>query len=269
MSIMYSSSARGSHVFRPTVAKEPTIPGQAEGLEDEAEEDAEEDDLTLINPPTGSSFMMAQDTGSSATAGGSSATAGSSVAIPSVAASSVISGSSSQAFSTSINPSISGGKRPHSLISSKSDSTPFSLPMSTTSASEITTMTTQSSSGQPVEPAKKRSRGSAVSGHSAKDISVRTGRATPASAVIGMQGSINRLTDIFEKNMSTNVAEDPATASRNRAIGLVQELDDGLTTDQKIKLISFFMEDLVAANTYISLTDPEVRKGWVLVMLSK
>jgi hypothetical protein len=67
--------------------------------------------------------------------------------------------------------------------------------------------------------------------------------------------------------MSTNAGEDPDTASRNRAMGLVQELDDGLTTDQKVKLISFFMKDIIAANTYISLSDAEVRRGWILAIL--
>jgi hypothetical protein len=50
---------------------------------------------------------------------------------------------------------------------------------------------------------------------------------------------------------------------------LVQEYDDDLTVDKKIALVSYFAKDLVAANTYISLTDHEVRKGWVRAILKK
>jgi hypothetical protein len=40
---MYSSSARGSHIFCPTTAKEPTL--------DEADDHDLEDDSTIVNPP--------------------------------------------------------------------------------------------------------------------------------------------------------------------------------------------------------------------------
>ena len=62
---------------------------------------------------------------------------------------------------------------------------------------------------------------------------------------------------------------DPATTARSRAIKLVQDQEDGLTTAQKIALIRCFMEDAVVADTYIMLTDPEVRQGWILEMLMK
>lgn len=54
------------------------------------------------------------------------------------------------------------------------------------------------------------------------------------------------------------MAEDPSTISCNCAIGLVQEQDDGLATMQKVDMIKCFTADVVAANTYLSLTDPEV-----------
>ena len=84
-----------------------------------------------------------------------------------------------------------------------------------------------------------------------------------------MQPQMHQPSDIVEKSMTIHLAEDPATTSRNRAIRLVQEQEDGLTTDQKVAMISFFMEDVVAAETYILLTDPEVRQGWILMMLMK
>jgi hypothetical protein len=81
-----------------------------------------------------------------------------------------------------------------------------------------------------------------------------------------MQGSINRLTDIFEKSM-LGPAEDPAAASRVRAIELVQAQEDGLSTEEKVAMVMKFMKDTVMAETYMSLTDPEVRRYWVLGML--
>jgi len=61
----------------------------------------------------------------------------------------------------------------------------------------------------------------------------------------------------------------PATTSRNRAIRLIQEQEDGLTADQKIAMIIYFVEDNDLASTYVLLTDPEVRKGWILMTLMK
>ena len=73
-----------------------------------------------------------------------------------------------------------------------------------------------------------------------------------------MQGSINQLTDIFERSMTSHLAEDPATTSQSHVMALVQEYDDDLTVDEKTALIAYFAKDIVAANTYISLTDHEV-----------
>ena len=98
-----------------------------------------------------------------------------------------------------------------------------------------------------------------VSGQSVKDIAAPAGNVTPASA------NIDRLTDI----MVSHLVEDPATTSRNRAISLLQEQEDGLTTDQKVAMISCFMENVVAADTYILLTAPELRQSWIHMMLMK
>ena len=83
-----------------------------------------------------------------------------------------------------------------------------------------------------------------------------------------IQPQMHQPTDIVEKPMAIHFADDP-TISRKRAISLVQEQEDGLTTDQKIAMISCFMEDVVAADIYILLTDPEVRQGWIRKKLMK
>ena len=74
---------------------------------------------------------------------------------------------------------------------------------------------------------------------------------------------------IVEKFTTIHCDENHATASRDSAISLLQEQEDGLTSVQKIAMIFCFMEDVVAAKTYILLTDPEVRQGWILKMLKK
>ena len=78
--------------------------------------------------------------------------------------------------------------------------------------------------------------------------------------------SMHQPTDI---GVEKPIAEDPATIRRSRAIRLVQEREDGLTTDQKVAMVSCFMEDTVASDTYVLLTDPEVRQAWILMMLMK
>ena len=97
-----------------------------------------------------------------------------------------------------------------------------------------------------------------------KDVDIETSES--------MQGGKDKPKDglrILEKSMMTHLDEDRATTSRNCAIRLLQEQEDGLMTDQKIAMVLCFMEDDVAANTYILLTDPEVRRGWILKMLKK
>ncbi|KAF8220351.1 hypothetical protein L208DRAFT_1382695 [Tricholoma matsutake] len=88
---------------------------------------------------------------------------------------------------------------------------------------------------------------------------------TPATAIIGMQGSINQLTDIFEKSMAPG--EDPAVAHREKAMQFLQEVDDGLSVGDKVAMISIFMKQAAAVNTYLSLTDTEVQQAWIHKML--
>lgn len=140
--------------------------------------------------------------------------------------------------------------------------------------SVVTTVSTPlSSSDQPVTTRSKGSKGgssrhSGVSGQSTEDSVAPAEDIALASAIIGMQGSINRLIDIFEQSMS-HLAEDPTVSRLSSAIRLMQEQEDDLTMDQKIAMISCFTRDVNAANTYISLYVPEVRRAWISIMLSK
>ena len=95
--------------------------------------------------------------------------------------------------------------------------------------------------------------------------SARLAKISPATAVVGMQGSINRLTDIFEKSMAQG--DDPGVERRSRALQLVQQTEDGLSVGDKVALIALFMKDNVAVETYLSLNDADVRRAWITTML--
>jgi hypothetical protein len=81
-----------------------------------------------------------------------------------------------------------------------------------------------------------------------------------------MQGTVNQLTDVFEKSMA--VPEEGSVMCRDQAMQLVQEVEDGLLTTEKVGLITHFMNNTVAADTYLSLKDSDVRKVWICNMLT-
>ena len=95
--------------------------------------------------------------------------------------------------------------------------------------------------------------------------SARLAKISPATAVVGMQGSINRLTDIFEKSMAQG--DDPGVERRSRALQLVQQAEDGLSVGDKVALIALFMKDNVAVETHLSLNDADVCQAWITTML--
>lgn len=81
----------------------------------------------------------------------------------------------------------------------------------------------------------------------------------------GIQGSLDRLTDIFASSMMT--PEDGTITQRNQAIRFLQEVDDGLSTNDKVKMVSLFMNNIVVADMYISLMDIDIRRAWLHAML--
>jgi hypothetical protein len=85
-----------------------------------------------------------------------------------------------------------------------------------------------------------------------------------------MQSLINRLTDIFERSMTQPLPSsvDPSLACKMEAIQHLQaSADDGLSVAQKASMVSLFMKDVVAANTYLVLTDVDVRREWMMQLL--
>ena len=95
---------------------------------------------------------------------------------------------------------------------------------------------------------------------------------TPAVAIHGMQGTLNCLTDIMERNIHIggpiagfSSLPDPVSMIRTQAIKLLQACDDGLLTSQKTKLIRKFMKDIDQAE--VALDDDELRHNWLQEML--
>jgi hypothetical protein len=91
-------------------------------------------------------------------------------------------------------------------------------------------------------------------------------QATQAAALMGMQGSINHLTDVFAESMRPPETE--TALRRKHALKLLQEQNDQLTPIQKARMASCFQKDISAADTYVSLVDPLVREKWINLMLS-
>ena len=92
---------------------------------------------------------------------------------------------------------------------------------------------------------------------------------TQATAVVGMQASINRLTDIFERSQQPSQPQDRVLEKKGRALKLVQERDDGFDVGQKVALISIFEENPTTIDTYLGLTDSELRQAWISHLLAK
>jgi len=155
--------------------------------------------------------------------------------------------------------SIKSGKRSYSAMSSESGQL-MSLQASGSTLAVLLPL------------AKKVQRGLSSRGSEPKSLEQGSNSArladkiTPASAVVGMQGSINRLTDIFEKSMLPS--DDPAVTHRGRAIQHVQEAEDELSIENKVALILMFMKDNVVVDTYLSLTDIQVRRAWISHLLN-
>ena len=91
--------------------------------------------------------------------------------------------------------------------------------------------------------------------------SASTGRITSAVALNSMQGSINRLTDAFEKSMTTPL--DTVSSKQNEAVLLLQSRDDDLDYDQVTKVIDIFRTDPSAVNVYIALSNDTMRRNWL------
>jgi hypothetical protein len=74
-----------------------------------------------------------------------------------------------------------------------------------------------------------------------------------------MQGSINLLTTTFQTSMKS----DPVTKVYQKAVGLLQTRDDGLSHKQKVTLFHMFTDRHSVAQTYIAIVDDDLHQMWL------
>ena len=93
---------------------------------------------------------------------------------------------------------------------------------------------------------------------------------TPAVAIYGMQGTLNRLTDIIERNINIQSSTSPTVppSLRTQAITLLQTRNDNLLISEKTKLVCAFTKDIELAEVYVVLEDDELRQAWLRNLLA-
>ena len=80
-----------------------------------------------------------------------------------------------------------------------------------------------------------------------------------------MQGTMNRVTDIFEKSVTQPL--DPQAGAQDEALDFLQTREDGLSLTEQKKLVILFMKDAVIAQTYNRLVNEDLRRSWIAEML--
>lgn len=164
------------------------------------------------------------------------------------------------------NSSNSSGKRKlDHLLNDDSDARSYQSSSATVppSSSSVT-----ASESEP--PAKKKSSHSSSQSTSTTSVvkpSPKITKISNAVAMHGIQGTINRLTDIFER--SVNAPLDPRAAGRSDALQLLQSRNDGLSVNERTKMVNLFAENHVMAEMYVGLVDDELRQSWLQGMLER
>jgi hypothetical protein len=123
----------------------------------------------------------------------------------------------------------------------------------------------------------QNSQGSHTGSKGSKTSARLSSKLSPATAVVGMQGSINRLTDILEKSMAPPPLPPPPPRSfeelssqrRTDAMQRLQVTDDHLSLTQKVGMVSLFNKDIKIVDTYLSLSNDDLRQHWMLTILKE
>ena len=98
--------------------------------------------------------------------------------------------------------------------------------------------------------------------------STRSSQVTPTSAIVGMQGTIARLTDAMQKSVRDTM-EDPSEGRQIKALQMLEEVEMGLNIDQKVELASLFTNNPSAATTFMTLKNEALRQAWAASYLAK
>ena len=152
-------------------------------------------------------------------------------------------------------PSVSSGKRKFSAF--RNDTSSVSL------LSSEPTATSEASASEPA--GKKRSTGKV---RQPRKISARKAAEISNTTVLhGMQGTMNRVTDIFERSVMQPL--DPQSAVRSDALHFLQTREDNLSLDDRTKAVRLFMKDNIAAETYVALVNDDLRRSWLMSTLEQ
>ena len=147
-------------------------------------------------------------------------------------------------------------------------STPSSLPalsaLSVPSAPSATSLHASSHPSKKKKTASTRNSAGKVSssGGGAASGSIAM-KITPAVAIHGMQGTLNRLTDVMERNLGPVGPPDLAMTQRTQALTLLQTRNDNLTIQEKLKMVHLFTSNIAIAESYLTLEDKELRQAWL------
>lgn len=242
-SIMFSTAARGTHIHRPAQSQPASALDQ---LDDEGS-------TTTVSP-------LAATVGGSAAGKKRHVTGGTEIAVTTAESTqaAIVSSSLSSMdidhdedpviISNDSNPTSSFGKRSYAAMTLSDDpSTPIVSERSDKKPNR----------GRGASRSQSRSHRNANSSLSAS----KREKVTSASAMVGMQAQIGRLTDVFEKSMKTG--SDDGSAKRSLAIARLQEVDDGLSNSDTVKLFKLFQRDTVAAQTYLDIVRDDLRQLWL------
>ncbi|KAG2354517.1 hypothetical protein BDR07DRAFT_1382197 [Suillus spraguei] len=94
----------------------------------------------------------------------------------------------------------------------------------------------------------------------------RAAKITPAAAVMGMQGSINRLTDVIERGMVTDVER--LEKQRHTALNLLNGEDmDLYPLQERVNVMHMFSDDPAVTDTYLQTDDRDTRYAFIQHML--
>ena len=264
--IMFSTAARGSHIYRPAQAS------QVKTTIDEADDMGSE---TLINPC--SVIMTFTHTSKAANTHSQVSTL---AAIASATTGIMESAAATASMDIDHAPppvpllSTTSSKRSHSAMSFETDEPSHRSQSGSTAITDPSVVLD-------VVP-KKQQKGSGRSGISrdsqgtcSRDSqgnsraqtgqSSRAARVTPAVAMVAMQSQISQLTDVFKQTMTTPA--DGTAAQRSMAISRLQDLDDGLSMSEKIQLIGIFRKDITYVQVYLDLVVDEIRQAWLRAVL--
>lgn len=262
---MFLTTARGTHIHRPAQAHAPAFnePNDLDALE--------EGSMTMVQAL--GVGELADRSGRIAGGSATAKTVAEDTAIGDIAALMDVDKAVPEVAITTVmttNPtSVSGnsGKRTHSETAMSQ-------------ISDETSITTPILSDPPSRSAKKANRGKGASrsqprtnppslSHGSLAPSSSSTKISPASAMVGMQAQIGRLTDVFVESMKK--PGDNIASIRSQAITRIQDIDDGLSLSDKVKMIGLFQKDAqgIIAQTYLDLVDDEIRRAWLLSTLEE